>query len=69
MTLPELQTQRDALLLKIAAATRRLQAGDKSIEYGAMEEMERGLRILDSEIAKLTTGTCRQYRINPGSGY
>jgi hypothetical protein len=51
MTAEELQTKRDALISKIAAATRSLQTGDTSITYQSIEAMQLALATLDSEIA------------------
>lgn len=52
MTLAELTTKRDSLIGRIADATKRLQSGDQSIEYQTVQDMERALRLLDTEIAR-----------------
>lgn len=69
MTQAELQTKRDALISKIAAATRRLQSGDQSIEYQDIEQMQRSLGVLDAEIARVSgTATARWGTCVPREG-
>ncbi len=54
MTTEQLQARRDELILKIAKATRRLQAGDTSIEYQGVADMQRSLAVIDAEIARVS---------------
>ena len=69
MTLEQLNTKRDELIAKIAAAERRLQAGDTSIEYFDISSMQRSLTVIDSEIAKKsgsTTGSVATFYTTEG---
>lgn len=54
MTEAEIDSKRDALISKIAAATKRLQAGDTSIEYQDVAQMQRALGVLDAEKARVS---------------
>lgn len=58
MTTAELQAQRDALILRIAKANKRLAAGDTSVEYQDVSQMQRALAVLDAEIVRVS-GTSR----------
>lgn len=64
-----LQTKRDELLSKIAAATTQMNQGDQSITYQSIEQMERALRIIDREIAKAAGTVSRTGRLTMRSGY
>lgn len=64
MTEQELQTKRDALVSRIADAMKKVQQGDKSVEYQTITDMERALAIIDSQIATATgQSTVRTTRI------
>lgn len=52
MTLSELQTRRDTLLVSIANAHKQLTKGDKSVTFQDISAMEKALAIIDSEIDK-----------------
>ena len=50
MTAEALAVKRDALVSKIADAYVRIEKGDEAITYQSIEQMERALRIVDSEM-------------------
>jgi biopolymer transport protein ExbD len=51
------QTDVDAIKAAIAKAERRVTYGDKTVEYRDMSEMMRALKMIEAEVASLTTKT------------
>jgi len=54
-TVEQLNAKRDALFTRIADGVKAQSMGDKSITFADIQQMERALSILDSEIASLSS--------------
>jgi len=57
MTVEELQAKRDALLAEIAKANQKIESGAGSITKRSMDELQKALAIIDSEIQKASAGS------------
>jgi hypothetical protein len=69
MTLSDLQAKRELLVQRISDAVKRTTMGDRSVEYATVNEMERALQLLDSEIAAASsTRTSRVVLVKHSNG-
>lgn len=70
MTLEDLQTRRDALILAMTNGVRSVtnELGN-AITYQSIHEMERALARLDREIARLSGGGVRRVQVFSEKGY
>lgn len=57
MTLSELQAKREALVSRMADSVKRVTFGERSTEYGTVDEMQKALQVLDTEIATASGST------------
>ncbi len=71
-TQTELQTQRDALVRRVASLTSQVRFGDRTVQYD-LTQAETALRLLDREIEAARTaaggGGPRFVRLTGRSGY
>lgn len=69
-TLDELKAFRTALVRAMVSGTRRVTAGDRTVEYRSVDEMERALGLLDQAIGSRSNLTrVQSIRLNTSSGW
>jgi hypothetical protein len=63
LTLEQLQAKRDSLISDIALARSEMSDGDKTTRWQAVDQMEKALARIDSEISSVTTTSTRPRQI------